>query len=443
MKAEIGSRKSSRRAFLRGMGTCVALPALEARAARGTAAPLRIAFLMIPNGVNGKRWRPEGTGRDFKLGETFRPLAPLRDKIQIYTGFAHDNANAKGDGPGDHARANATFLTGCHALKTAGANIKLGVSVDQIAARRLGHATRIASLELGTEKSRRTGSCDNGYSCSYQYNVSWASETAPRPPEADPRAVFERLFGAGPPTERQRSFLARQRQRKSLVDFVLEDARAMNARLGANDRRKMDEYLASVRAIEGEIEKAERFALPRAKRPAPETAPLDHAGHIRLMLDLLAVAFETDQTRVATFPLVHDGSNRSFAEIGIPEGHHHLSHHQRDPEKLEKIAQIDLFYMEQLAHFLERLDAARDVDGRSVLANAMVLYGGAIGDGDRHNHDDLPLVLAGGGGGKLRPGRHVALPAPVPLTNLFLTMLDLAGAPTETLGDSTGRFEDV
>jgi hypothetical protein len=446
-----------RRTFLRGLGTCMAVPGLErwtvspkeARAATRplaitqTGAPLRLAFIMFPNGVSLKHWRPMGAGRAFQLNDTFRPLARLQQKIQIFSGFAQDSANANGDGAGDHARASAAFLTGCRPRKTAGADIRNGVSVDQIAAQRIGHLTRLASLELGSEKSRRTGACDSGYSCAYQYNISWASETLPVPSEADPRQVFERLFGAGPRAERQRAYLARHRQRKSVVDFVLEDARTLERDLGANDRRKIDEYLDSVRATERQIEKAERFKLPKASMRAPAGIPPQRGEHIRLMFDLLALAFESDSTRVATFALAREGSNRSFAEIGIPEGHHHLSHHQRHQEKLQKVARIDLFYMEQFARFLARLDASRDADGRSVLENSIILYGCAISDGDRHNHNDLPIVLAGAGGGLLHPGRHVELGAKVPLTNLFLTMLEGMNVPAERVGDSSGPFTDV
>ncbi len=439
--------KYQRRKFLRGLGTIVALPALEYLAPRKawatTAAPLRMAFIMIPNGVEWAHWRPKGEGRDYQLNETFKPMARFKDKFQIMTGFAHHNASALGDGAGDHARANATFLTGCHARKTSGADIKLGVSVDQIAAQQLAHLTRMPSLELGTEQSRRTGSCDNGYSCSYQYNVSWASETVPLPPEADPRQVFERMFGAGPADKRQEAYLTRQRQRKSLVDFVVADAKDLSRELGANDRRKMDQYLTSVRAIEIQIEKAERFKLPKAGASPPDAIPDDHGAHIRMMFDLMALAFATDSTRVATFPLAHEGSNRSFNEIGIPEGHHHLSHHQLAADKMAKIARIDMFYMEQLAYLLGKLDAAKDADGKTVLDNSMVLFGCAVSDGNRHTHADLPVILAGGGGGTLRPGRHVKLAAEQPLSNLFLAMLDRMGAKADKLGDSTGRAEDL
>ncbi len=406
-------------------------------------APLRMAFFAIPNGVNVSKWRCEGVGADFALSETLSPLEPLKSKLQVFTGFEVDGAASHGDGPGDHARTNAAFLTGVHPLKTAGANIRNGISVDQVAAQQLGHLTRLASLELGTESSRRSGFCDNGYSCAYQYNLSWASSVLPMPPEPDPRQVFERLFGAGSGSDRERNFLQRQHERRSLIDFVMEDARSLTKELGANDRRKLDEYLAGVRSVEGQIEKAERFKLPEPGMKRPNGMPATHGEHVRLMLDLSALAFQTDSTRIITFPFAHEGSNRTFAEIGIAEGHHSLSHHQRKEKNLEQIAQIDKFYVEQLAYFLKKLDEIKDADGKTALDNSMIVYGSGISDGDRHNHDDLPVLVAGGGGGTLKTGRHVKFDEDVPMTNLFLAMLDRMGVKAEKLGDSTGKLLDV
>lgn len=429
----------NRRRLLRGLGVALAVPPLEALAGARPRAPVRMAFVGVPNGVNLARWRPDGVGSTFQLGPTFAPVAPWRRDLQIFTGFAQNNADALGDGGGDHARANAAFLTGCHPRKTAGANISNGVSVDQVAAQSVGHLTRLPSLELICVKTRRSGSCDSGYSCAYEYNLSWASETLPVPAEADPRLVFERLFGAGPPAHRQRSYLQRQRQRKSVLDFALEETHALQARLGGGDRRKVDEYVSGLREVERQIERAEQHRLPRAGMAAPEAIPEDFRTHLRLMCDLVVLAFQSDSTRIATVLFANEGNNRSFTEIGIAEGHHHLSHHQKKAENLEKVGRIDLFYMSQLAHLLGKLAAARDLDGRRLLDNTMVLYGGAIGDGDKHNHDDLPILLAGGGG---RTGRHVKLAGAVPLNNLFLGMLGRMGVVRQRLGDSTGVFED-
>ncbi len=447
----------NRRKFLRGAGACLALPAFEtltptvhavaaeqsALATTSAGLPLRTAFLMVPDGVNLEHWRPEGTGSDYQLGKTFAPLVEFKDKFQIFTGFEHKGADSRGDGPGDHARANAAFLTGAHPLKTAGANFRNGVSVDQIAAQEIASLTRINSLQLSCETGRATGSCDSGYSCAYQYNLSWASPTLPLAPESNPRAVFEQIFGAGAPTERQRSLLERQARRRSILDLVNEQTQAMSRRLGGNDRHKLGEYLDSVRAIEQQIEQAERFPLPTATVEAPTGIPENYQDHIRLMFDLLAISFQTDSTRVATFPLAHEGSNRSFPELDISEGHHHLSHHGKKQEKLDKIAIIDHFYMQQLAYFLGRLEALKDPDGSSVLDNSMIVYGCAISDGDRHNHDDLPIVIAGGGGGTLTPGRHVDFGSDVPMSNLYLSMLDRMGVQLDRFGDSTGRVADL
>ncbi|HEY0706394.1 MAG TPA: DUF1552 domain-containing protein [Polyangia bacterium] len=447
-----------RRAFLRGLGALVALPPLEslgtatAFAATGarpgpattaTGAPLRMMFIGFPNGVNLSHWRPTGVGRDFTLNKTFAPLAPLKKKVQLFTGFAQMNADALGDGPGDHARSNATFLTGCHARKTAGANIRNGISVDQVAAQKVGSLTRLPSIELICTRSRRSGSCDSGYSCAYEYNLSWASETVPVPAESDPRQVFERLFGAGPAGDRQRLYRQRQRQRKSLLDFVADDARAMQKELGGTDRRKLGEYLDGLRAVERQIELAEKYDLPTTNVRMPEQLPDDHGARVRLMFDLTALAFATDSTRIATMLYANEGNNRSFGELGIAEGHHHLSHHQKKAENLDKVARIDLYYMEQFAYFLRKLEAAKDPGGRSVLDNSMILYGGGISDGDLHNHDDLPIVVAGGGGAGLQTGRHVKLDGRVPLNNLFLGMLDRMGAPTAKMGDSTAVYTDI
>ncbi|OAI53473.1 hypothetical protein AYO47_00925 [Planctomyces sp. SCGC AG-212-M04] len=448
-------RALSRRRFLRGAGALLALPALESLAPRvamaaatqagvtASGAPLRMAFFAIPNGVNMDKWRPEGVGPDFAFSQTLSPLESLKSKLQIFTGFEVDGAAAHGDGPGDHARTNAAFLTGVHPLKTAGANIRNGISVDQVAAQQVGHLTRLASLELGTESSRRSGFCDNGYSCAYQYNLSWASSVLPMPPEPDPRQVFERLFGSGSGSDRERNFLQRQHERRSLIDFVMEDARSLTKELGANDRHKLDEYLAGVRSVEAQIEKAERFKLPEPGMDRPSGMPATHGEHVRLMLDLSLLAFQTDSTRIITFPFAHEGSNRTFQEIGISEGHHSLSHHQRKEKNLEQIAQIDKFYVEQLAYFLKKLDEIKDLDGKTALDNSMIVYGSGIGDGDRHNHDDLPVLVAGGGGGTFKTGRHVKFNEDVPMTNLYLAMLERMGVQAQKLGDSTGKLLDI
>lgn len=447
----------SRRGFLRGVGACLALPTLEslgstARAAGVAAAPMattasgmpmRMAFVAFANGSNYERWLPSGSGRDYRLNETFAPMQELKDKFQIVTNLAHDAANNWGDGPGDHARAGASFLTGRHAWKTLGERLHLGISVDQIAAGQVGHLTRIESLQLGVESARLYGSCDTGYPCAYQYNISWASESLPLAPEPDPRAVFEQLFGAGSAKERKDGLQRRLERRKSVLDFVLEDAKSLNRKLGKNDQVKLDQYLDGVRKIERQIEKAEHFEMPDAPIGRPAGIPEAHGEHVDLMYDLMALAFQTDSTRVASYSVAPEGSNRPFLELGIPEGYHFLTHHQGNEEKILKVAKIERWYMERFARFLRTLDSMEEPDGTSVLQNSMIVYGGGIGDGNRHNHDELPVVLAGGGGGALNPGRHVLLGESTPMTNLYTAMLDRMGVKAESVGDSTGRLDEI
>ncbi len=451
-----------RRTFLRGLGAGIALPALHslipsrvlAEAAKAAEAgkagltasgmPLRMAFLYHPNGVNVDKWTPKGTGKDYQFNETQQPFADYREHFQIYSGFEQKNGTAGPDGAGDHARANATFLTGVRPKKTAGSDIKLGISVDQVAANAIGDQTRFASLELSCDGVRKSGVCDSGYSCAYQFNLSWRSETTPMTPESNPRLVFERLFGSGSKEERVKGFELRQQRQRSILDFVMEDASALEKQLGNNDRMKLDEYLTGVREIERRIEKAERFGPPADPGVgAPEGTPDNYEEHIRLMMDMMALAFETDSTRVVSFLLAHDGSNRSFKEIGVPDGHHSISHHQNNAENLAKLAKIDLFYSRQFAYLMEKLDTKKDTDGKSILHNSMIIWGGGLSDPDRHRHNQLPIVLAGHGGGRFENGRHNDLGGDTPLNNLYLSLLDNMGVKTDTFGDATGRVKTI
>jgi len=435
-----------RRTFLRGLGSAMALPWLDAMAsttaatATRPASPKRLAFVYIPNGANMADWTPADAGADFAWPYILEPLEPWRDQVQVISGLAHDKARPNGDGPGDHARASATFLTGCQARKTAGADIRVGVSVDQIAAQQIGQETLLPSLELSCDQARQAGSCDSGYSCAYQFNIAWRTESVPMPPERNPRVVFERLFAtpeAGVSTEdRARRTLFR----KSVLDSVLVEANDLKRRLGAQDRRKLDEYLAAVRDVEGRIDRAEKCPPPE-DFAAPEGMPDDYASHIRIMFDLLLLAFRTDSTRIATFLMAHDGSNRPYPFLGVPDGHHDLSHHGNDEEKKRKIALINRFHLEQFAYFLNRLRGTADGAG-TLLDQCMIVYGGGIGDGNRHNHDNLPILLAGGGGGTLHGGRHLRLDK-TPMTNLYLSLLDRLGVPADRVGDSTGRLEVI
>jgi Protein of unknown function (DUF1552) len=449
----------SRRAFLRAAGVALALPAFESflppavaavtkdaskLAATATGAPLRMAYVYVPNGVHQGYWWPKKEGKDFDLNRTLQPLEKLKQKIQLFGGLDQVNATAGPDGPGDHARASGSFLTGVRVKKTAGADIHAGISVDQVAAQQVGHLTRFPSLELTCDSVRKSGSCDSGYSCAYQYNLSWSGPTLPVAPEPNPRLVFERLFGAGAPADRRKNLALRREQQRSILDFVLDDTRSLEKELGGSDQQKLDEYLAGVREIERRIQEAERFKeTPNPAVESPTGIPGSFPDHIQLMFDMMVLAFQTDSTRIATFLLANEGSNRTFPEIGISEGHHNLSHHFGKKEMMEKIGSIDLWYVQQFAKFLEKLDSVKDVDGHSILHNSMIVYGSGNSDGNRHTHANLPIILAGSGGGSLTTGRYSKLKAK-PLNNLYLNMLDRFGVDgIPRLGDSTGRLEGV
>jgi hypothetical protein len=447
----MSQHRLARRTFLQGMGLSVGLPLLEAmvpQQALGSQPPgqppVRIAFVFFPNGAIMPSWTPKAEGESFEFTPTLKPLEPFRSRITVVSGLAQDNGRAKGDGPGDHARSAASYLTGAHPYKTSGANIRVGVSVDQVAADRVGHLTRLPSLELGIEAGRNAGNCDSGYSCAYSSNVSWKTESTPMAKEIHPRLVFERLFGSSSPSS-QSSQGREQRDvlRKSILDFVTEDAERLKDRLGQADRRKLDEYFTSVRELEQRIERVEQNA--RQQRPdfeVPEAIPRDTREHVRLMYDLLVLAFRTDSTRVATFMLANAGSNRSYPMVDVREGHHQLSHHRNDAKLMEKIQRIDQFLVGEFAYFLKQLESIQEGTG-NLLDHVMVMYGSGLSDGNRHWHHDLPIVLAGGGAGTIRAGRHLRLPGEVPLNNLFLSMLDRVGANVDKLGDSSGRLTAI
>tara|TARA_R110002096_G_scaffold4501_46_gene21363 strand:+ start:2898 stop:4178 length:1281 start_codon:yes stop_codon:yes gene_type:complete len=426
----------------------MSLPLLEAMgpvhsfaASSSTKSPLRMGFVYLPNGVIMNQWTPNQEGSSFELPNTLKPLNPLKSQLQVLSGLDHDKAKNNGDGGGDHARANATFLTGCQAKKTAGADIRIGVSVDQVAAARISGQTRVDSLQLGCDVGRKAGRCDSGYSCAYQFNFSWKTENLPMPPEIDPRVVFEKLFGSGILGDVKKNQAVRAKYQKSILDFVREDALALQSKLGHTDRAKLDEYMTGVRELERQIEHAEKFTKQLPDLNAPTGIPSEFKEHIRLMYDLMAMAFQTDTTRVATFLVAHDGSNRSFRDIGVGEGHHYLSHHRDEKSKIEKLAKIDRFYTEQFAYFLQKLAGMRE-EGGSVLDHSMIVFGGGHSDGNRHDHENLPVILAGKGNGTLQTGRHVNHQSK-PMNNLFLTMLDNFGTPVDRLGDSTGRLSNV
>jgi hypothetical protein len=404
-----------------------------------------MAFQCVPNGVEINHCTPKAEGAlSGELPNILQPLSELRNDFNILTWLTQHHARANGDGPGDHARSTACWLTGVQAKKTAGSDIRNGVSADQVAAREIGRNTKFASLEIGCERGGVSGDCDSGYSCAYSSNVSWRSENTPVAKEVNPRLVFERLFGNGQAGEEKEAQTRRDLFRQSILDLVSEDASRLKAQLGTRDLRKLDEYFEGVREIEKRLQKFEnsQAALIAAGVGKPNGIPADYGEHIRLMGDMMVLAFQADLTRVCTFMFANDGSNRSYHQIGVSEGHHDVSHHGRDPKKLEKKRQIDRFHTEQLAYILRKMKETKDGDA-SLLDNTMLVYGGGISDGDRHNHDNLPILMAGKAGGRLKTGQHIVYPNETPMTNLFLSMLDKVGVRMDKLGDSTGKLQGL
>ncbi len=438
----------SRRTILRGLGVSLSLPWLEAMGPLAAwadepsaekAVPNRMAFIYVPNGKNMVDWTPQQEGSDFDLPAILEPLAPVKDKLLILTGLTADKARANGDGGGDHARALAAFLTGAQPRKTDGTDIRAGISVDQVAASRIGDQVRLASLEIGCEHGAMAGNCDSGYSCVYSSTMSWRSATQPLPKEVNPKLVFERLFATTPSAERAQ----RDALRKSILDFVREDSKDLAGKLGVNDVRKLDEYFAAVRDIELRIERAEK--LPPIQAPdyaVPAGIPSTYDEHIRLMCDLLVLAFQADVTRVVTCVVANEGSNKPYPFIEVPEGHHDLSHHGGDDAKKAKIRQINLFHTKQLAYLLEKLNTTSEGDG-TLLDHSMIAYGSGNSDGNAHNHDDLPILLAGGGCGTLKTGRHIRYAKETPLNNLWLAMLNRMEIDVAQLGDSSGELQHL
>jgi hypothetical protein len=440
-------RHLPRRTFLKGMGAALALPMLDAmhpalaRAAQSKA-PLRLGFTYVPNGVTMIDWMPKGEGAGFEYSRILKPLESFRHDTLVLSGLAHRNGYALGDGPGDHARAGASYLTGVHPRKTAGADIQNGISADQIAAQHLARETRFSSLELGCDDSRTVGNCDSGYSCAYTNSLAWRGPATPMPPETNPRLVFERLFGdldtSLPPEARAR----RLRHRRSILDLVGERSSELAGTLGPADRRKLDEYLSSIRDIERRIEKAEQD--PTGLTPAidkPSGIPVLYTDYVKLMFDLYLVAFQTDQTRVVTMMMGREGSMRTYPEIGVPDPHHPLTHHRGNAEWIERVTQINTLHMQLFAGFVEKLKTTPDGDG-TLLDHSMIVYGSGLSDGNRHTHEDLPVLLVGRGGG-FSLGRHIVYPRDTPMTNLFLTLLDRMGVRPEKIGDSTGAIDHL
>jgi hypothetical protein len=435
----------SRRQVLRGLGASIALPTLlSAGPAFGMSArkvPTRMAYVYVPNGAIPASWWPAGDGgTDYELSPTLAPLVNVRKHFQVISGLGDVSADPGEDGAGDHARASGTFLTGVRIKKTAGSDINAGVSIDQVVAKKIGHLTRFASLELTCDVVRKSGECDSGYACAYEYNLAWQSANQPLAPEHNPQFAFERLFGDGSRTERVANLKRRESEQHSILDFVMDDAKSLNKNLDGRDRQKLDQYLTSVREIEQRIAISKRMAVANPDIDAPEGVPASYEEHVALMFDMLHIAFQTDATRIATLLLAREGSNRPFNDIGISSGHHDLSHHKNTPDIMAKVQLIDHWYVKRLAAFLEKMEKTQEADGQSLLHHSTILYGSGNADGNRHTHVNLPVLLAGTGGGAFKPGRYVKAKEQ-PITNLFLSMADaMGGERIESHGDSTGRF---
>lgn len=438
----------SRRTVLRGMGTAVALPLLDAMVPALTAqvktparGVRRLGVVYHPNGVIYDNWLPKGVGRDFTLSRTLAPLAPFRDQLIVVTGLSSHQAEALGDGGGDHSRASGSYLTGVH-VKKSDSIVENGVSMDQIAARTFEKETQLSSLQLTADDNSLVGSCDVGYSCAYSSTLSWRTPTLPLMAENNPRVVFERLFGSSDSTD-ARVRESRLRQDRSILDSVTARVKQLQQKLGPTDNTKLSDYLESLRDTERRIQKAEEQRTKQGPDvEQPSGVPDGFEPHVQLLYDLQVLAYQSDLTRVITFMYGREQTGRTYPQIGISEPHHPLTHHQNDAEKMEKCTRIQLYHVALFAAYLEKLRATPDGDG-SLLDHLMLLYGGGISNSDRHTHGPLPTLLVGGGAGAFKGGRHLVYPEDTPLTNLQLTLLDRLGVPVKSLGDSTGQFNEL
>lgn len=440
----------SRRTLLKGVGATMSLPLLDAMlpgtgfqslalGAESVKAPVRTAFIFFANGAIMEDWECEGEGKNFKLSKTLESLAEHKNDINVFKGLAQHHGRANGDGAGDHARNAGVFLTGCQPRKTSGANIEVGQSVDQAIASKIAGQTKLPSIELGVDRSRNAGNCDSGYSCAYSSNISWKTPNTPMAKEINPRLAFERLFGTG---EDFKSRAKRDLYRQSILDLVSEDAAKLKNQLGKTDRHKIDEYFSSVRELELRIQQAAVAPSEVPEYDLPAGIPKETQQHIRLMYDIMTLAFQTNTTRVATFMLANAGSNRTYPEVGVTDGHHSLSHHQNNKDKMEKIAKVDAFLVKEFGYFLGKLKSIKEGEG-NLLDNSMILYGSAISDGNRHQHHDLPILMAGRGGGTIQTGRRLVYEKDTPLNNLFLSMSHRMGADIKELGDSRGPLKGL
>jgi len=434
----------ARRTFLRGLGTTLALPFLDAmvpalKAGTAAQAPVRTAFVYVPNGIIMKDWTPAAEGSAWEFMPTMKAMEPFRENMLVLSGLAQVNGRALGDGAGDHARAGATWLTGVHPKKTE-VEIHAGISADQVLAKEMGKATQLGSLEIGLESPSLAGDCDSGYSCAYTNTISWRNPTTPMPVEVNPRAVFERMFGDGETTD-PAARLAAMKEQSSILDYITGDVKRLASGLGSADRGKLDQYTDAIRDIERRIQKAEEqnatMKMPVMERPTG--IPEEFEDHAKLMMDLQVLAFQADMTRVISFMMAREGSNRSYRAINISDGHHSCTHHMNDPDKIAKTQKINTHHVETFAYLINKMKSTPDGDG-TLLDHSQILYGSSISDGNAHTHHDLPILLIGGAGG-VKGGRHLRYPKETPLNNLLLTMMDHAGVRVEKLGDSTGEVK--
>ena len=440
----IVTRKSiPRRTLLKGLGAALSLPLLDSMIPAFAAtpkAPVRLAWFYLPNGIDMRNWTPAEQGAlPTALPSILAPFAPLRNDVTVISNLTANWGRPLQVGPGDHGRALAAYMTGVEVYRTAGADLKLTASADQIAAAAVGHLTTLPSLEIGLEEARQSGNCDNGYSCAYTYNVAWKTESQPLPPISDPRKLFERLFGSDI-AESPEAHRRRLAMRASILDQVMGDTQKLESTLGPSDRRKLDEYLTSVREIEVQVQKAANSTTvidPGMDKPFG--VPSDYSAYFRLMTDMLLVAFKADITRISTFMIGREGSTRAYPEIGVPDGHHPLTHHDGNMEMLEKVRQINVYHATAMAAFLKKLKTTPDGDS-TLLDNSLIVYGSGLSDGNVHTHDRLPTLLCGRGGGYINPGRHVIYQRETPVANLFATMLDRIGVRPDHIGDSTGEL---
>lgn len=443
----ITKKHLNRRMFLRGMGATIALPLLDsmipALAAPGEAAKslLRLGFIYFPHGAVMDKWTPAKEGAGFDLTPVLQPLEAFRDRFVVVSGLAHHQADSLGDGGADHARSSPTFLSAVHPKRTEGEDVRAGTTIDQIAAQKIGQETRFPSLEVATEDmSGLVGACDTGYSCTYMNTISWRTPTMPNPMEQNPRVVFERLFGEGGTPEEQ---LARLQEDRSVLDTITKQAKSLQTQLPARDRTRMSEYLDNIREIERRIQMASKQAGSNFEVPdAPVGIPDNWNEHAKLMFDLLALSYQADITRIFTFMLARELSQRTYPEIGVPDPHHAVSHHQDNPEKLAKLVKIQNYHVSLLAHFLEKLRSTPDGNG-NLLDHSLIVYGSSMSNSNIHNHSPLPVLVAGGAAGRLQGGRHLKYPENTPMANLLVSVLHKAGIPQEQVGDSTGPLAEL